>query len=124
MKFIRESEAEFEEFQAPHARKIRHVVAPWTLGSKHVWFGVNDYPAGGCSNAHTHEDSEETFYVISGSGQIKVEDTIFDVTVGDTVFVEPGEVHQILNLEGTETLKLVSVVTPPFTRDDFSSSHK
>ena len=124
MKFVREAEAPKERFEAPFERTITHLVAPWTVGSKHVWLGIGEYPVGSTSNAHLHETMEETFYCISGNGQIKVEDTVFDVTSGDAVYVEPGETHQIINLTGTEMLKLVSVVTPPFTPTSFSSDHK
>lgn len=123
MKFIRESEAHKDVFEAPYKRTITHIVTPWTTGSKNVWFASNVYPAGYMSNAHAHETQEETFYCVAGSGHIKVNDTVFDLVPGDCVFVEPGEIHQCLNLDGKEDFKLVSVVTPPFTEDSFKSDH-
>lgn len=123
MKFVRESESPRDVFDAPYKRTIVHVIAPWTVGSQHVWMGTCTYPPGFTSNPHTHETQEETFFCISGRGQIKVNDTVFDLSVGDAVFVEPGELHQCLNLNGTEDFKVVSVVTPPFTQSSFKSDH-
>lgn len=123
MKFIRECEAHSDVFEAPFKRKITHIVTPWSVGSQHVWLGTCTYPPGFTSNPHAHETQEETFYCIAGSGQIKVNDTVFDLTVGDTVFVEPGEVHMCLNLHGTQDFKVVSVVTPPFTEAGFRQDH-
>ena len=123
MKFIRESEAPKDIFPAPYARTITHIVAPFTVGSNHVWLGTCVYPVGSTSNPHAHENQEETFYCIGGAGQIKVNDAIFDLVPGDTVFVEPGEVHMCMNLHGTEDFKVVSVVTPPFSREGFKGDH-
>lgn len=123
MKFIRESDAPRENFDPPFKRTIVHMVAPWTVGSKHVWLGTCSYPPGFTSNPHSHAEQEETFFCIGGSGQIKVNDTLFDVSVGDAVYCAPGEVHQCINLNGTETFKVVAVVTPPFTPDSFKKDH-
>lgn len=123
MKFIRESEAPKDIFPAPYARTITHIVAPFTVGSNYVWLGTCVYPVGSTSNPHAHENQEETFHCIAGSGQIKVNDTVFDLVPGDTVFVEPGETHMCMNLHGTEDFKVVSVVTPPFTQEGFKGDH-
>ncbi len=123
MKFVRESEAPKEVFEAPYKRTITHVVAPWTVGSEHVWLGTCAYPPGFSSNPHSHKDQEETFFCIGGHGQIKVNDTVFDVAVGDAVYCAPGEVHQCINVNGTEMFKVVAVVTPPFTPNTFKEDH-
>ena len=123
MKFVRESEAPKDIFPAPYARTITHIIAPWTVGSKNVWLGTCTYPPGVTSNPHIHDTQEETFYCIAGKGQIKVSDTVFDLVPGDTVFVEPGELHMCMNLYGTEDFKVVSVVTPPFSQTGFQSDH-
>lgn len=123
MKLLRETESPRDVFDAPYKRTITHIVAPWTCASRHVWLGTCAYPPGFTSNPHTHETQEETFYCIAGSGQIKVNDVVFDVQVGDAVFVEPGELHQCLNLHGEEDFKVVSVVTPPFSKASFQKDH-
>lgn len=123
MKFVRESEAPKQVFEPPYKRTITHVVTPWTTGSEHVWLGTCVYPPGFTSNPHRHDNQEETFFCISGKGQIKVEGTLFDLEIGDAVYCAPGELHQCLNLEGKEDFKVVSVVTPPFTESSFKKDH-
>ena len=123
MKFIREADAPKDIFPAPYARTITHIVAPFTVGSRHVWLGTCVYPVGSTSNPHAHENQEETFHCIAGKGQIKVNDTVFELVPGDTVFVEPGETHMCMNLHGTEDFKVVSVVTPPFSEEGFRGDH-
>ncbi len=123
MKFVRESEAPKDVFSAPFARTITHIITPWTVGSEHVWLATCAYPSGSTSNPHTHETQEEVFYCIAGCGQIKVNDTIFDLVPGDAVYVAPGELHMCMNPNGKEDFKVVSVVTPPFTESGFKSDH-
>lgn len=123
MKYVKESEAPKEVFDPPFKRIITHVVTPWTTGSKHVWLGTCVYPPGSASNPHSHAKQEETFFCISGSGQIKVNDKVFDVASGEAVYCAPGELHQCINLEGKEDFKVIAVVTPPFTPSSFKNDH-
>ena len=123
MKFVRESEVPKQVFEPPYKRVIAPMITPEHQGSKNMWVATCTYPAGYASNPHKHVNQEETFYCIAGKGQIKVDDTVVDIEVGDCVFVEPGETHQVINFDGTEDLKLVSVVAPPFTEEGFKKDH-
>jgi quercetin dioxygenase-like cupin family protein len=44
---------------------------------------------------HTHGDSDEIYYVISGSARILIEEEIFDAVHGDLFFIAAGERHAI-----------------------------
>lgn len=39
---------------------------------------------------HTHDEIEEVYLVVSGSGRFKVDDDVFDVSERDLVYVAPG----------------------------------
>ena len=39
---------------------------------------------------HTHRDQEEIYVVVRGSGRMKIDDEIVDLTEGDMVRVAPG----------------------------------
>lgn len=109
-------------FSAPHARTIKHVIAPWTTGSAHVWLGVSEVDAASSSNPHSHPDREEVFVVIEGTGVIVVAGTSVPVRPGTVVFVAPGEQHQLVS--SSERLRVVSAVAPPFTMEDFATVHQ
>ena len=66
MKRLNEYDIEGERFDEPYARVVKHLAAPWTLGTTKIWLAVSTVDPRSCSNAHTHDDMEEVFYVVSG----------------------------------------------------------
>jgi mannose-6-phosphate isomerase-like protein (cupin superfamily) len=50
------------------------------------------YPTGS-TTGHTHEDMEETYFVISGKGLMVVGEDEFEIEQGDALYVPPGEFH-------------------------------
>jgi mannose-6-phosphate isomerase-like protein (cupin superfamily) len=122
MKHIRESETEGERFTGPHSRQIKHLVAPWTVGSSNLWVGVTIVDPGFSSNPHLHDNAEEVFYVISGSGYIKVGGEEEEIGPGSCIFIPPKAVHQLVNT-GIAELKVVAITSPPFTPAIFKSVH-
>jgi mannose-6-phosphate isomerase-like protein (cupin superfamily) len=48
----------------------------------------------------------EIFFVVSGTGLIKVNDEEFAIGAGTCVTVGPGETHAIVNTGGTEMVLL------------------
>ena len=122
MRHVKEHEVEGERFERPYARIIKHLAAPWTLGTTKVWLGVSKIGPGSCSNPHGHDAAEEIFYVVSGHGKIRVGAEEEDVEPGSCVFVPIGEEHQLINT-GDETLKVVAATAPPFQLDGFDAVH-
>lgn len=110
-------------FPAPHARTIRHVVAPWTTGSTRLWLGVSEVDAGSSSNPHTHRQQEEIFIVLAGTGTISAGGTSVAVRPGTVVLVAPGEEHQLVS-SAHEGLRVLSAVAPPFSAEDFTAVHQ
>ena len=122
MKHIKETEIEGESFSEPYARVIKHLVAPWTVGSSNCWVGTTTLPGGSSSNPHLHEQSEEVFYVVLGTGQARVGEEVEDIGPGSCVFVPPNTLHQLLNNSDTE-LKVLAVTSPPFSQTGFKTAH-
>ena len=63
------------------------------------------FPPGEKAEAHRHDDMAEVFSVSSGIGEIRINEVGYVLSVGTTVVVEPGEVHEITNT-GTQELVL------------------
>jgi mannose-6-phosphate isomerase-like protein (cupin superfamily) len=121
-RFIREQDVEGDRIAPPHQRVIRHLAAPWTLGTTQLWLGTSSVDPGFTSNAHSHEEQEEVFYCISGCGKIKVDDDVFDVEPGNVVFAPAKSVHQLIN-DGDEVFKVVAAVAPPFIPEKYREDH-
>ena len=122
VKYIIEQEVEGDVFEAPHARVIKHLAAPWTLGTTKLWMGMNEIQPHNFSNPHAHEDQEEVFLFLSGKGRVKVDDDEVEVGPGYCVFCPTGRVHQVFN-DGDTPLRFVSATSPPFVREKFKADH-
>ena len=64
------------------------------------------FPPGEKVEAHDHADMTEVFTVESGCGEIRIDDVGYVFSVGTTVVVEPGEVHEIINTGTSELIVL------------------
>ena len=123
MKVICEREAIADKFKTPHARTIRHLVAPWTLGSQNIWLGTVVVEPGNTSNLHAHENNEEVFYCLFGSGKVKVDEEEFEFEPNIAVYVAKGSFHQLIN-DSDQPLKAIVVTSPPFTKEGFGKDHE
>ena len=62
---------------------------------------------------HTHTESDEIYYVISGSARIMIEGDIFDAARGDLFFIAAGERHAIrVTGSASESFVLLAFVAP------------
>lgn len=119
---IKEKEVEGERFTGPYSRTIKHLVAPWTVGSTKLWLGLTIVDPGFSSNLHQHDDAEEIFYVLTGEGSIKVGDEEERIGPGSCIFIPPKTAHQLINT-GSGELKAVATISPPFTPTNFKAVH-
>lgn len=96
----------------PHHRELKVLLSPTLQDvSKDLAIGMVTLPPGESGNAHTHQDSQECWYIISGKGKLKVGDEVAEL-VPDSVVVAPkGIEHQILN-DGDEPLKALFLFSP------------
>ncbi|MFP8954565.1 cupin domain-containing protein (plasmid) [Natrialbaceae archaeon A-arb3/5] len=61
---------------------------------------------------HTHPDSEEVLYVISGKGEQTVDGETQEVGQGDMIHIPAGVEHGTKNI-GWEPLKFLAIYSPP-----------
>lgn len=63
---------------------------------------IHRYHPGADTDRHDriHEE-DELYYVISGSGNVRIEDDTYPVSNGDTVFVEAGDWHTFVDIDET-----------------------
>lgn len=66
------------------------------LSKESVTLEVGIYPDSSPKNPHVED---EIYYIISGSGMIRVGDETYDVGAGDVVFVESGLEHDFFNID-------------------------
>lgn len=66
-------------------------------------------PVGASIGYHTHEDSYEVIYVLSGCGTCYDGDQVYPVSAGMVQYCPQHEGHSIVNT-GTEDLRLLGVI--------------
>ncbi|PPT07058.1 putative conserved protein contains double-stranded beta-helix domain [Geitlerinema sp. FC II] len=65
-------------------------------------FAQARFAPGQVAAAHSHSDMCEVFFVESGSGTIRIDDTPYPLEPGTCIAVEVGEVHEITNTGNAE----------------------
>lgn len=68
-------------------------------------------------NPHFHQRSEETYVVLSGNAELRVDDLLYVLSAGDIAAVGVGEVHQI-TATGDKPLTALAIMAPGFDLAD------
>lgn len=92
--------------------KLKWLSTPDVTGGDRFSAGVVRLEPGKGHERHTHPDSDEILYVISGEGEQEVADETRDIEAGEMVFVPEGVEHGTRNT-GWETMVLLAVYAPP-----------
>lgn len=74
-------------------------------------------PPGSASRKHYHPVAEESYLILSGTGDLQLDDEIASLHPGDCVIIPPGCIHQIAN-HGPGDLVLLAVCAPAWTSDN------
>lgn len=74
-------------------------------------------PPGCKTELHHHQNSEEFYYVVCGSGIIEINGEKASVSVGDAILIPPASKHSILNTEQAP-LKILCCCAPAYQHLD------
>lgn len=74
-------------------------------------------PPGNLSEPHYHKYAIESYVILTGRASIKIDNVILELGAGEAVLIEPGEIHQISNLEDTD-LVFIAVCLPAWHPED------
>lgn len=72
---------------------------------------------GTITTAHYHPRTEEIYYILSGTGRMRMGDEHRDVGPGDAIAIPPGTIHQIEN-NGSVELKFLCCCAPGYEHED------
>ncbi len=82
------------------------------LGSRNMSVTWLEVPAGAEQTLHSHEEGEQVYVIVRGSGTMSVAGDTQRVGEGDLILVPPATEHAIAN-DGEDELACVSVQSPP-----------
>lgn len=70
--------------------------------------------------AHSHPNSEELIYIISGCGKVMIEGEVADVRSGSAILFEQGKVHMLRNT-GDAEMKVICFFAPQTNLDNYKT---
>jgi mannose-6-phosphate isomerase-like protein (cupin superfamily) len=68
--------------------------------------------------AHCHPQGEEMLYIISGSGKVYIDGTIYPIREGCAVLFEKGKIHMVRN-SGADEMKVACFFAPASSLDAY-----
>jgi len=74
-------------------------------------------PTGAATTPHYHPRTEEIYYILAGSGDMRWGEITRRVGPGDAIAIPPGVTHQIRNV-GPETLRFLCCCVPAYENAD------
>lgn len=77
-------------------------------------------PAGRATPTHRHQHDDETIHVLEGALDVKIEGTLHTVHAGETVVLQRGTAHQLINQ--TDKMARYLVICVPAGFDEFVES--
>jgi mannose-6-phosphate isomerase-like protein (cupin superfamily) len=104
-------------FVAPDKAIIRELAASRNSSAKKQSLAEATIAVGDSVTEHYHKVIEEFYYILSGTGLMKINDEEEQVNPGDTVIILPGMRHKITN-NGTVPLVLLACCSPEWTAED------
>jgi mannose-6-phosphate isomerase-like protein (cupin superfamily) len=103
--------------QTPHGSEIRPLMDRTTSGIERCSLAEEILPAGAAVGRHHHLETEEVYYILSGSGRMTVGEEMREVSAGDAIYIPRGQPHTLENT-GAEPLKLLLVCGPAYSYED------
>ena len=117
---IKEYEVEEVQVKPPLKRTVKILASPeegvlipgydesirGSLLTRELTVGISTIPPGSGLPPHSHKDSEEVIYVLSGSGEYVLGDKKVRIEPGIALLIPPGIEHKMTN-DGNESLKQI-----------------
>ncbi|WP_144144793.1 cupin domain-containing protein [Paraburkholderia sp. BCC1884] len=77
-------------------------------------------PAGRATPTHRHQHEDETIHMLEGALDVNIEGTVHTVRAGETLILQRGTAHQLIN-QGEQTARYL-VICAPAGFDEFVES--
>ncbi|REJ69632.1 MAG: cupin domain-containing protein [Planctomycetota bacterium] len=106
-----------EAFTTKDGSEIRELLAHRNSAIEKQSLAEARLPVGATTTPHYHPQTEEIYYLLEGTGEMRIGDETRTVHVGDAIAIPPGVEHQITNC-GTVVLRFLCCCAPGYEHDD------
>jgi mannose-6-phosphate isomerase-like protein (cupin superfamily) len=90
------------------------------LGSRNLSVNWLEVPPGVSEEMRSHEEAEQVYVVVTGTGTMSATGDTQRLGSGDLVLIPPATDHSVAN-DGSEALALVSVQSPAVSAEELYS---
>jgi mannose-6-phosphate isomerase-like protein (cupin superfamily) len=101
----------------PHGSEIRPLIDRTTSNIELCSLAEEVLPVGASVGRHHHLMTEEVYYILSGTGTMRVGEEERKVSGGDAVYIPLHQTHSLTN-DGSEPIVLLLVCGPAYSRED------
>jgi len=101
----------------PHGSEIRPLIDRTTSAIQRCSLAEEVLPPGSIVGRHFHLETEEIYYVLSGTGRMTVGTEVRDVGPGDAVFIPREHTHTLENT-GHVSMTILLVCGPAYSLED------
>jgi len=108
---------DLDSFITLDGSSIRELAGPSWTPARNQSLAEATVPVGGATAAHYHRTTEELYYIVSGSGLMRIAEEERDVRRGDCIVIPPGAEHKLTNT-GSEPLILLCCCAPAYSDED------
>lgn len=108
---------EVQAFTTKDGSEIRELLAERNSCIRHQSLAEARLPVGATTTPHYHPQTEEIYYILEGTGSMRIGDELRAVGPGDAIAIPPGAIHQIENT-GCEVLKFLCCCAPGYQHED------
>jgi mannose-6-phosphate isomerase-like protein (cupin superfamily) len=115
MKIITRNKAKI--INTPHGSEIRPLIDRTTSEIERCSLAEEILPPGAAVGSHFHLETEEIYYVLSGSGMMTVGEEKREVREGDAIYIPRGSKHTLTNI-GTTPMTILLVCGPAHSFED------
>ena len=106
-----------EPFITRDSSEIREILAPANSSLRNQSLAEARVAPGRSTNEHCHPGTEEIYYILEGSGRMRIDGEERDVGPGDGIAILPGRRHKIWNI-GNSDLVLLCCCSPAYSDED------
>lgn len=93
----------------PGQAQLLSIIGPEQLGGMGKLYSVITLEPGCGVGLHKHEGDCETYFILSGEGELNDNGTVTTLRAGDVSFTDSGEQHAIVN-KGSEPLVFIGLI--------------
>ncbi len=109
--------AQTAPFTTKDGSEIRELLAYRNSSIRRQSLAEATIAVGAATQEHYHPKAEEIYYILRGTGRMKIEGELRDVGPLDAIAIPPGQKHKLWNT-GAEPLVLLCCCAPAYENDD------